>query len=134
MAAAKSAGVLLRAKSERRYKPMKLKERPSKQEEIDFWRAFVAALPDSYLRSMFLGTEGQVESMIKNDFAYDPIPEMRAVSHELREDVKRLTDEKNELVKLLTDLKAQQLQAERAANRAKDELEDIKKAARRLCS
>lgn len=82
----------------------------TKQEEIDYHKAYVASLPlNSYLRSMFAGTVVIVEQMIRNDFGYDPLPELfdkqAEITAEMREERKRRDELHNEKLELEAEIK-----------------------------
>lgn len=104
----------------------------TKQEEIDHWTAFVAGLPDGYLRSMFGDSVGYIESEIRNDMAYCPLPAMRREQAEVASDLKMA---KAELVMVRQQLKDDELKLKylaREQERTKEGIEGLRLTARRL--
>lgn len=102
----------------------------SKQEEIDLWKKFVSELPLGYLHSMFAGSVGVVEDMIRNDFAYDPLPELFKAQAELSAELKK---EKEKLVEVEKARKEKELECQNY-NRIKrgmiNDIETLKERAR----
>ena len=66
----------------------KLNSNPSKSQEIQFWSEFVGSLPSGYLYSMFAGSESLVAQMIRDDFEYNLLSELRQFRDDLKEEIK----------------------------------------------
>ena len=113
----------------------KLNANPRKQEEIDHWTKFVAALPaGSYLRGMFAGTEGYVENMIRSDFGYNPLPELERRRGEVAQEIGELALQRKSLQDTIREQEQKLATLERQIQRGQDTLESIRSQARRLLS
>lgn len=84
----------------------------TKEQEIAHWRKFVNDLPDGYLKAMFAGSEDRIENMIRNDFAYDPLPQ-------LHERIQQATQDNNKLAEQNQKLHQQKLELETKTNNLK---------------
>lgn len=99
----------------------------SKQQEIDFYRQFVADCPaTSYLGSILADTVGDVESAIRNDFGF--IPSIREswaarvdAQNELKEVNKQIGEARTELRRL-----------ERDAQTIRESIAELRSEARRI--
>ena len=75
-----------------------LPARPSKEEEIQFFRAIVESIPaDSYLSSLFTNAAEYVERVIRDDFALAPYVETIEEAHRGRTAAAALVRENEKL-------------------------------------
>lgn len=106
---------------------------PTKADEIRTWANFVSALPEgSYLHGMFAGSVGAVEANIRNDFAYDPIPELHRRQNEMAAELK---DAAERLAALKAEIKTAEktlANTARSGEQARDALDAMRKEARRI--
>lgn len=84
---------------------MELSNNPSKAEEIEFVRAFVESLPrNSCLKTILGEATTDIGEMIKNDFAYSPMPGLcarqRDMERELMATQFKINDAQDKLRKL----------------------------------
>ncbi len=106
-----------------------LPQNPTKAQEIEHFRAFVAQLPRaSYLRSILADAPECVSQMIANDFAFPLIAELRKAETEAAQ----LADRLKTLQARADYLKNEAQEAERRTAKARDELADIRRAAASL--
>lgn len=78
-----------------------LPEGACKQDEIDHYAEFCAALPQgSYLRSILSGTQNMIEGMIRNDFGWGIAEELHKLWREKAQAQKDVEDARKELEKV----------------------------------
>jgi septal ring factor EnvC (AmiA/AmiB activator) len=112
-----------------------LNDNPTKQQEIDYFRAFVQALPkNSYLASMLATAPDMVENDIRNDVAWEPIPRLRDVQRDLRETIKELEERNKKLLDTIKEQEAIVRDLKRQETRHRDDLADIKRIAQRIAN
>jgi hypothetical protein len=104
----------------------------TKQQEIQHWRNFVAALPrETYLRDTFAGSENSIEAAILNDVCLPSIEQLRRDREEMGVEVK-------ELAKRRDTLKEEVIKLERQADHIAEGIKalrlDAEKIARSACS
>lgn len=112
-----------------------LNDNPTRQQEIDYFRAFVQALPkNSYLASMLATAPDMVENDIRNDVAWEPIPRLRDVQRDLRETNKELEERSKKLAATIKEQQAIVADLKRQETRHRQDIEDIKRTAQRIAN
>lgn len=110
-----------------------LPQNPTKQQEIDYWTAFVESLPrNSYLRSMFADSLNTVENMIRNDFAFDPLPVLVHRQRETAEELQKLQEQVKQKQEEVAALGRECRTMENRRDYAKSELDKCREIAQRI--
>jgi len=107
---------------------------PSKQDEIDRYREFVAAQPPgSYLAMILDGSEIQIERMIRNDFAYQySFAELRKAHAEAYDDLQRTKEQVKGCLKARDDAQRAAIRAENAEANADRRTKELVRQAREI--
>lgn len=112
-----------------------LKNNPTKQEEIDYFRAFVQALPkNSYLSIMLNTAPDMVENDIRNDVAWEPIPKLRQTEQDLRQIIKDLEERNKKLLDTIRTQEAMVKNLSRQETMHREAIQEIKRIAQRICA
>jgi hypothetical protein len=105
----------------------------SKAEEIKQYREFIASLErGGYLHAMFAGSEAMVEQEIRNDFSYDPLPNLREAQDIAMKERDKMQAECKSLTAKKTQLEKDILLLSREASRTREDLDSLQRQARRL--
>lgn len=112
---------------------LKLLPGPCKADEIAYYRAWVAELPQcSYLRSYFEGSEGQMEGLIRNDMHCEGLTELVGRKRQAEEDAREAVLRLDGLTAKLRGLEIEIRDAMRARKLLADDLEAIEGTARTI--
>jgi regulator of replication initiation timing len=83
---------------------------------------------------MFKGSEDTVDKIIRNDFAYSPIPELRQCQQELHNENAELTRKNSDLKRRNSEEESRALRLAQEIERKQHALDAIKEQAQRIAN